>query len=73
MLGLAIFGRIECRFSGKKHFLFGLLIGLCLIFPLATRKAVAFENVNNLSFDLYPQENGMSNSQIHSIVQDKKG
>ncbi len=33
----------------------------------------AFDQVNNLNFDFYSQENGLSNNQIHCIHQDKKG
>ncbi len=33
----------------------------------------AVDKVNNLSFDFYSQEHGLSNNQIHCILQDKKG
>ena len=48
-----------------------LLLGLLLYF--AALKAAAKEVVNNLNFDFYSQENGLSNNQVHCIRQDKKG
>lgn len=50
-----------------------LALQFCLFLVCGTLKSVGFEAVNNLSFDFYSQENGLSNNQIHSILQDKKG
>lgn len=51
----------------KVFMLFGFLFFLVVI------KSNATEVVNNLNFDFYSQENGLSNNQIHCIHQDKKG
>lgn len=51
----------------RKLLLFFIVI---LIYSPAIR---AFDQVNNLNFDFYSQENGLSNNQIHCIHQDKKG
>ncbi|MEI6275314.1 MAG: two-component regulator propeller domain-containing protein, partial [Prolixibacteraceae bacterium] len=40
---------------------------------LSPQKSVAVDVVNNLRFDFYSQEHGLSNSQIHCVLQDKKG
>src|SRR5665648_431910 len=40
---------------------------------LSGSKSNAAEVINNLNFDFYSQENGLSNNQIHCIHQDKKG
>ncbi|MCX6236077.1 MAG: ATP-binding protein [Bacteroidia bacterium] len=48
-----------------------LLLGL--LFFLYASKSIGAEVVNNLNFDFYSQENGLSNNQIHCIHQDKKG
>lgn len=57
------------EWCGKKAF-FVLLAFLLVVraFP-----SLGIEAVNNLSFDFYSQEHGLSNNQIHSILQDKKG
>ena len=47
-----------------------ILLFFCLLLPGSTK---AIGNVNNLSFDFYSQEDGLSNNQIHCILQDKKG
>lgn len=44
-----------------------------LLGVLQNVKSESIETVNNLSFDFYSQENGLSNNQIHSIWQDKRG
>ena len=47
-----------------------------LFFMLSTlfvSKSSAIDAVNNLNFDFYSQEHGLSNNQIHCILQDKKG
>src|SRR5665647_2426802 len=51
-------------------FLF-LLTGLLSFHPGSRSNAA--EVINNLNFDFYSQENGLSNNQIHCIHQDKKG
>jgi len=38
-----------------------------LIFKASTSEGI--DVVNNLNFDFYSQEHGLSNSQIHSIIQ----
>jgi len=48
-----------------------LLFGF--LFILSASKSRGAEVVNNLNFDFYSQENGLSNNQIHCIHQDKKG
>jgi len=48
-----------------------LLIGL-LPFLIGSKSNAAVV-INNLNFDFYSQENGLSNNQIHCIHQDKKG
>ncbi len=55
--------------NGKGKLLF-LLFGL-LFFLHGSLNAT--EVINNLNFDFYSQENGLSNNQIHCIHQDKKG
>lgn len=44
------------------------LMAWLLLLPLVVKPAV-----NNLNFDFYSQEHGLSNNQIHCIHQDKKG
>jgi len=46
---------------------------LSLFFILLTSNSNAAKVFNNLNFDFYSQENGLSNNQIHCIHQDKKG
>ncbi len=53
-----------CRYCAKA------LLVLLMLLPLI---GSAFDAVNNLSFDFYSQEQGLSNNQIHCILQDKKG
>jgi ligand-binding sensor domain-containing protein len=50
--------------------IFLLIVVLMLSITLKSFAAVV---VNNLNFDFYSQENGLSNNQIHCILQDKKG
>jgi len=57
-------------FNRNKIFLFLLLV---LMISLHGSKSFPAEVINNLSFDFYSQENGLSNNQIHCICQDKKG
>ena len=61
------------RLAGRKQFHFVqslLLIALALLYTLSSS---ATDVVNNLSFDLYAQEHGLSNNQIHCVLQDSKG
>lgn len=60
-------GALERLFRRKIFLLF------CLVFLLAGLKSNGIEVVNNLNFDFYSQEHGLSNNQIHCILQDKKG
>ncbi|MCX6239349.1 MAG: triple tyrosine motif-containing protein, partial [Bacteroidia bacterium] len=46
---------------------------LSFLFFLPTLKSFGIEAINNLNFDFYSQENGLSNNLIHCILQDKKG
>jgi len=48
-----------------------LLVGILLFREVPNSHA--FEVVNNLNFDFYSQEHGLSNNQIHCVLQDKKG
>jgi len=48
-----------------------LLFGLFLF--IDGSKSIAAVVINNLNFDFYSQENGLSNNQIHCIRQDKRG
>lgn len=57
----------------RKHSSKGLLLLLCLLFFLPGLKSSGIDVVNNLNFDFYSQEHGLSNNQIHCILQDKKG
>lgn len=68
----------ECNLVKNCRFLVGLptmkKVRLLLIFTfLLAFDIFAFDQVNNLNFDFYSQENGLSNNQIHCIHQDKKG
>jgi ligand-binding sensor domain-containing protein/signal transduction histidine kinase/DNA-binding response OmpR family regulator len=55
-------------FNGKILFL-----SLCFLFRFNASYSIGIEAVNNLNFDFYSQEHGLSNNQIHCIHQDKKG
>lgn len=47
---------------------------LCsFLFLLIVAKSSGIDAVNNLNFDFYSQEHGLSNNQTHCILQDKKG
>lgn len=70
---------MEGRYSIKPTFRFlpllSRMIGLLffMLCVLQNVKSESIEAVNNLNFDFYSQENGLSNNQIHSILQDKRG
>ena len=57
----------------KTYFRKGLIVLLFLLSFLPVLKSKNIDVVNNLNFDFYSQENGLSNNQIHCILQDKKG
>ncbi len=47
---------------------------LCsFLFLLIATRSSGIDAVNNLNFDFYSQEHGLSNNHIHCILQDKKG
>ena len=50
-----------------------LVLLFCLILASKVSMSDGIEAVNNLNFDFYSQEHGLSSNQIHSILQDKKG
>ena len=68
ILGINSYTNKMATFFGRSLF---LLFGLLLFF--AGSRMAAAEEVNNLNFDFYSQENGLSNNQIHCILQEKKG
>ena len=53
-----------------KKYVFLLCLFLLLLIP---SKSSGIDAINNLNFDFYSRENGLSSNQIHSILQDKKG
>lgn len=57
----------------KAGFRTALFILAGFLFFLISSKSDAIGVVNNLNFDFYSQEHGLSNNQIHCILQDKKG
>ncbi len=61
------------HFSEGKIFLSGCLLLLAALTLIPAPKARAIDVVNNLNFDFYSQEHGLSNNQIHCVLQDKKG
>ena len=73
MFVLALAKKIKREFAGRKHFLFGFLLLFHVVYFFSIPKTNAVEVVNNLSFDFYSQEHGLSNNQIHCALQDKKG
>ena len=59
--------------SDRSCIRFGRFLLIALFCLLSMAKTEAADVVNNLSFDLYSQEHGLSNNQIHCILQDSKG
>jgi len=57
----------------RKFFPVGLFLLICFLFFMPVLKSNGIDTVNNLNFDFYSQEHGLSNNQIHCILQDKKG
>ena len=45
----------------------------CLLLAFNSSRSEGIDAVNNLNFDFYSHEHGLSSNQIHSILQDKKG
>jgi len=72
MFGSALNRAFNFSETERRHFFFGAFLVLNSLLFTATG-SYAIESVNNLSFDLYSQEHGLSNSQIHCVLQDKKG
>ena len=50
-----------------------LVLFVCLLLASEASMSEGIEAVNNLNFDFYSQEHGLTSNQIHSILQDKKG
>lgn len=73
MVGFDIEKEFVPQMSGKKQFLYRLILSIQAFFFLAILESSGIGVVNNLSFDLYSQEHGLSNNQIHCILQDSKG
>ncbi len=63
---------IKIKFRFQYYYFSGFFLLLFFLNSTGLR-AEGIEAVNNLSFDFYSQENGLSNNQIHSILQDKRG
>ncbi len=59
--------------SGRKQFYFAFLLIFIALNNLISFRSDAVDVVNNLSFDFYSQQQGLSNNQIHCVLQDKKG
>ena len=59
--------------SDRKILRLGRFLLFALLCAVSILKLEATNVVNNLSFDLYSQEHGLSNNQIHCILQDSKG
>ncbi len=59
--------------SDRKIFRLGRFLLFALLCAVSILKLDATNVVSNLSFDLYSQEHGLSNNQIHCILQDSKG
>jgi ligand-binding sensor domain-containing protein len=57
----------------RKQFYFAFLLIFIALNNLVPFRSWAIDEVNNLSFDFYSQEHGLSNNQIHCVLQDKKG
>ena len=65
--------RIHHFLSGRTGFHLGRMMLHCVFLLLFNLSGGAIEVVNNLNFDLYSQEHGLSNNQIHCALQDSKG
>ena len=60
--------RSATSFCGKMVVMLFFMLSMLFV-----SKSSAIDAVNNLNFDFYSQEHGLSNNQIHCILQDKKG
>ena len=65
--------RLNRHHTARKHLIFCYLLVFQAFFALSILNSKAVDVVNNLSFDLFSQEHGLSNSQVHSVLQDSKG
>ncbi len=70
---VSLLNRFGQQFPGRKGFSLGLLVLSLSLLLFSALKVNAIDVANNLSFDFYSQEHGLSNNQIHSVLQDKKG
>ncbi|MEI7423292.1 MAG: two-component regulator propeller domain-containing protein [Prolixibacteraceae bacterium] len=71
---MLLFGRqlnFRHRISERKQLLLVFFMTALSFIPVT--KSSAIDVINNLSFDFYSQEQGLSNNQIHCVLQDKKG
>ena len=59
--------------SVRKDYRKMLVILIAALFLFLTLSSSGTGVVNNLNFDFYSQEHGLSNNQIHCILQDKQG
>ncbi|MFY9154465.1 MAG: two-component regulator propeller domain-containing protein [Prolixibacteraceae bacterium] len=57
--------------SGSSGFSGAFILGAFML--LVSIQVSGIDLINNLNFDFFSQENGLSNNQIHCIHQDKKG
>jgi len=57
----------------RKDYRRTLVILIAVLFSFLTLNSSGTGVVNNLNFDFYSQEHGLSNNQIHCILQDKQG
>jgi signal transduction histidine kinase/ligand-binding sensor domain-containing protein/DNA-binding response OmpR family regulator len=58
-------------YSLKRNIVF--LLPFLLLSSLPFQKSKAIDAVNDLNFDFFSQEQGLSNNQIHCVLQDRKG
>ena len=70
---LTLFKRFGLINHHGKQFLPGFLFFVILVlFPMVVKSKLAVET-NNLRFDHYSTQQGLSNNKIHCILQDRKG
>ena len=68
-----LIGKLNQYLMERKHLLLSYLLVFQVFFTLAAQNSSTVAVVNNLSFDLFSQEHGLSNNQIHCVLQDSKG
>jgi len=73
MFILARYGYYFQTNSIRKHIVFRVNLLFLAVLSFTSLTSSAIDIVNNLSFDLYTQQHGLSNNQIHCILQDSKG